>query len=217
MDIETRASRHLALGDTRRLAIVDELSSGDRTVSELAHLVDLPSNLVAHHLDVLESADLIERHPSEGDRRRRYVTLRWDRLPPAPAPLIAPATIAFVCTHNSARSQFAAALWKAATGAKVASAGTQPAAAIHPKAVKVASEHGVDLSGHTPSGYETIPWRPDLVISVCDRAFEEGVPEAKQHLHWSVPDPVRVGTLDSFRFAFAEIAQRIDHLTGSRR
>ncbi|HEU4321424.1 MAG TPA: helix-turn-helix domain-containing protein [Acidimicrobiia bacterium] len=217
MDLQTRASRHLAMGDSRRLAIVDELSSGDRAVTELAQLVGLPSNLVAHHLEVLESAGLIERHVSEGDRRRKYVTLRWDRVPLAPTPLVSPATVAFVCTHNSARSQFAAALWHAVTGAEVASAGTEPSAVIHPKALRVASEHGVDLTGRTPSGYDTIPWRPDLVISVCDRALEEGVPEAEKQLHWSVPDPVRVGTLDSFRSAFGDIAQRIGRLTGSRR
>lgn len=217
MDLATRAGRHLALGDTRRLAIVDELSSGDRTVSDLARLVDLPSNLMAHHLEVLESVGLIERHVSEGDRRRKYVTLRWDRMPLAPARRLDPETVAFVCTHNSARSQFAAALWQAATGAEVVSAGTEPSAVIHPKAVKVASEHGVDLTGCTPSGYDTIPWRPDLVVSVCDRAFEDGIPEAGEHLHWSVPDPVRAGTLDSFRSAFGDIAQRINHLTASNR
>jgi len=217
MDLQNRADRHLALGDVRRLAIVDELVAGDRTVSELARLVDLPSNLLAHHLDVLETAGLIARHVSEGDRRRKYVTLRWDRMPLAPVPDIAPSTVVFVCTHNSARSQFAAALWQAATGAEVASAGTEPSPVIHPKAVRAASELGIDLAGRTPSGYETIPWKPDLIVSVCDLAFEDGVPEAKKHLHWSVPDPVRVGTMDSFRSAFGDIAQRVGHLTGTSR
>jgi len=217
MDLETRAERHLALGDVRRLKIVDSLAGGDRPVSDLAELVDMPSNLLAHHLEVLETAGLIERHPSEGDRRKKYVTLRWDRIPPAPMRDLAPAKVAFVCTHNSARSQFAAALWEAATGAAVVSAGSEPAEKVHPKAVIVAAEFGIDLSGLSPSGYESIPWRPDLVVSVCDRALEGGVPEANAHLHWSIPDPVRVGSVASFRSAFDDIARRVGQLAPGTR
>lgn len=213
--MDVRAERHLALGDARRLRIVDELASGDVAVSELARLVDLSSNLLAHHLDVLEDAGLIERHLSEGDRRRRYVSLRWDRLPKTPRmPEPLSSTVAFICTHNSARSQFAAALWEGLTGAEVVSAGTDPSGSVHPKAIAVAAEHGIDLSGASPSGYGSIPWTPDLVISVCDRAFEGGVPEAGAYLHWSVPDPVRAGDIASFRTAFADIARRVGHLTG---
>ena len=217
MNLQTRAARHLALGDVRRLEIVESLAGSDRAVSDLAALVDMPSNLLAHHLEVLEKSGLIERRVSEGDRRRKYVTLRWDNLPPAPAPVISMAKVAFVCTHNSARSQFAAALWEEATGAAVASAGAEPAPVVHPKAVSVASEFGVDLSGRTPSGFDSIPWKPDLVVSVCDRALEGGIPEAGTHVHWSIPDPVRVGAVSSFRSAFGDIARRVEHLTGGSR
>jgi protein-tyrosine-phosphatase/DNA-binding transcriptional ArsR family regulator len=214
MDRELRADRHAALGDPRRLLIVDELALGDRTVTGLARLTELSGNLLAHHLDVLESAGLIERRESEGDRRRRYVSLRWDRLPVGLDMSLTSANVAFVCTHNSARSQFAAAMWHAATGVEVASAGTDPATGVHPKAVRVASEFGVDLSSAVPGGYETLPWRPDLIISVCDRAFESGVPEARKQLHWSIPDPVTKGDLPAFRSAFADIARRVERLTG---
>lgn len=212
--LRLRAERHAALSDPRRLLIVDELALGDRTVSDLADLADLSGNLLAHHLDALESAGLIERRVSEGDRRRRYVSLRWDRLPAGLDVALTDANVAFVCTHNSARSQFAAAMWGAATDSDVASAGSDPATSVHPKAVRVASEFGVDISTAVPGGYETLPWKPDLVISVCDRAFEMGVPSAPKHLHWSIPDPVLQGDLGSFRSAFAEIAERVGHLTG---
>lgn len=214
MTLRLRADRHAALGDPRRLVIVDELALGDRTVAALAQLTDLSGNLLAHHLDVLESAGLIERRVSEGDRRRRYVSLRWDCLPVGLDVSLTEANVAFVCTHNSARSQFAAAIWRAATGVEVASAGTDPATGVHLKAVRVASEFGVDLSSAVPGGYDTLPWRPDLVISVCDRAYESGVPEAPKHLHWSIPDPVTRGDLPSFRSAFADIARRVEHLSG---
>lgn len=214
MDLESRADRHAALSDTRRLLIVDELAMGDRSVAELGGVSRLSGNLLAHHLDVLESAGLIERRISEGDRRKRYVSLRWDQVPGGLDLVLSGSSIAFVCTHNSARSQFAAAMWRAATDAEVASAGSDPASSVHPKAVEVASEFGIDLSSAVPGGYESLPWKPDLVISVCDRAFEGGVPEAEKHLHWSIPDPVIRGDVESFRSAFAEIARRVKHLTG---
>lgn len=211
---ELRAAAHAALGDVKRLQMVDELALGDRTVAELADLSSMRGNLVAHHLDVLESAGLIERRVSEGDRRRRYVSLRWDHLPFAiRAKVLDVHSVAFVCTHNSARSQFAAALWREATGTEAASAGSEPAREVHPMAIRVASEFGLDLSGSEPHSYAQLPASPDLVISVCDRALESGVPAAPARLHWSIPDPVRVGTVDAFRAAFAEIADRVGHLT----
>lgn len=216
MSFEERARRHAALSDPRRLLIVDDLASGDRTVAELVDVVGIPGNLLAHHLDVLEDAGLVERRVSEGDRRRRYVALRWNRLPVGVDAVLTGTNVAFVCTHNSARSQFAAALWRQATGAEVASAGSHPSERVHPKAVQVAAEFGVDLSAETPGGYDTIPWIPDLVVSVCDRAREEGVPDGREHRHWSVPDPVTKGDVASFRTAFAEIADRVGHLSGWR-
>ena len=179
MDRVERARRHAALGDDRRLFIVDQLAVGDRTVAELSELVGMRGNLLAHHLDVLEDAGLIERRPSEGDHRRRYVSLRWEELPqPLELPAAVLGRVAFVCTHNSARSQFAAALWEQRTGTPASSAGTEPVAQVHPKAVRVACEFDVDLSRATPSGYESLPTDIDMLVSVCDRANEASLPDA---------------------------------------
>ena len=116
MQSAERARAHAALGDEHRLAIVDALAAGDRTVAELGAIAGIPGNLLAHHLDVLDEAGLVERRVSAGDRRRRYVTLRWDRLPHLPEAAPVPSgRVAFVCTHNSARSPFAAAAWEQAT------------------------------------------------------------------------------------------------------
>ncbi len=95
-----------------------------------------------------------------------------------------------------------------------ASAGSHPASVVHPKAVRVAAEYGVDISEAEPAGYESIVGVPALVVSVCDRARETGVPDAGEHAHWSVHDPVPVGTLAAFREAFDEITRRVDHLAG---
>lgn len=213
MRLEDRAKVHAALGDPQRLRLIDDLLLTDRTVAELASLVAMPGNLLAHHLEVLENAGLIERRVSEGDRRYRYVSLKRDHMNALGQPA-APSTgsVVFVCSHNSARSQFAAAVWRLRTGQRAQSAGTEPARQVHPLAVRVAFELGVDLSRAKPAGYQSIRQTPDLVVSVCDRAREAGVPGGKRHLHWSVPDPVRKRTVRAFRDAFGEIAQRVDLL-----
>ena len=57
--LELRASRHGALGDPIRLAIVEALGCCDRSPAELGGRLGLGSNLLAHHLDVLEAAGLL--------------------------------------------------------------------------------------------------------------------------------------------------------------
>jgi ArsR family transcriptional regulator, arsenate/arsenite/antimonite-responsive transcriptional repressor / arsenate reductase (thioredoxin) len=216
MDLQDRARIHAALGDRYRLRIVDELLLSDRSFQELSRLVGLPANAAAHHLAVLESAGLIERHASEGDHRRRYVSLRLDRFEGLVAsPAFRPSTILFVCTHNSARSQFAAALWTQRTGAPAESAGTDPAERVHPKAISAARAFGVDLHEAVPKGYDRLAVAPELVVSVCDRAREAGLPFDAPSIHWSVPDPVRAGTADAFRSAFADLAARVERLAAA--
>jgi protein-tyrosine-phosphatase/DNA-binding transcriptional ArsR family regulator len=207
--LETRTARHAALGDPARLAIVDELSVSDRAPVELRRLLDMESNLLAHHLDVLEKVGLIERSRSSGDGRRRYVHL----LPAAlggltPGRQVPPGTALFVCTANSARSQLAAALWRQATGARATSAGTHPATRVHPGAVAAARRAGIDLEGATPHDLADITTLPPLVITVCDRAHEELHPD-DSWLHWSIPDPVPNGTEAAFDAALAELHDRI--------
>jgi protein-tyrosine-phosphatase len=212
MTLESRAAAHAALGDVRRLLIVDNLASSDLTVAELANIAGVGSNLLAHHLDILEEASIIRRSVSEGDRRRKYVSLIWDSIPTSPPRRHTAGSVAFICTHNSARSQFAAAVWEQATGGKAQSAGSHPAVRVHPLAVKAAARLDIDLSRAIPGGYETLETVPDLVVSVCDRARETGLPPAKTTIHWSVPDPVRAGNLQSFHQAFIEIASRVERL-----
>ena len=53
--VESRARRYAALADPARLMIVDELVAADRSPVELRRLVGIESNLLSHHLDVLES------------------------------------------------------------------------------------------------------------------------------------------------------------------
>lgn len=207
--LEQRAGIHAALSDPIRLAIVDALTASDRSPQELQQLVEVPSNLLAHHLDVLESAGLIARTRSSGDGRRRYVHLHPDVLGGLdPQPRFTPRPVLFVCTANSARSQLAAALWTAMIGRRTASAGTHPAERVHPGAVAAARRAGLDLSVAGPTHLSLIRHRPALAITVCDRAHEELQPPP-QWLHWSIPDPVPVGTAAAFDATVAELRRRI--------
>ncbi len=135
MDRNERARVYASLGDEHRLEIVERLLVTDLTPTEIGRQVDLPSNLLAHHLDVLESAGVIDRRVSDGDARRRYVRVITDTLPDDLRPHAAlPDRVLFACRHNSARSQLAAALFEERTGRTAPSAGSQPARAIHSKA-----------------------------------------------------------------------------------
>src|SRR5215218_2002621 len=132
-EIVFRAQRHAALGDPTRLTIVDELLASDRAPVELQRIAGVPSNLLAHHLDVLEEVGLIARSRSSGDGRRRYIHLHRDALDGLiPGRRQRAGRALFVCTHNSARSQLAAALWTQLTHEPADSAGTHPAARVHP-------------------------------------------------------------------------------------
>jgi len=211
--LRVRARIHAALGDPARLAIVDALTLGDASPGEIGHDLGMPTNLVAHHLKVLQDAGLIVRTRSEGDRRRTYLRLQPDVLALlSPPPLADAERVVFVCTHNSARSQLAAALWRERVGSPVASAGTKPAARVHPRAVKVAHRHGLALDPTGTANVADVVHDGDLVIAVCDNAHEDLTGGVRPRLHWSVPDPIRVDTDAAFEAAYTDLAGRIDRL-----
>lgn len=207
--LAARAARHAALGDPARLELVDELCVSDRAPVELRRQLGMESNLLAHHLDVLERVGLIERSRSSGDGRRRYVHLLPEQLEGlGPARYIRAGAALFVCSANSARSQLAAALWRQTTGEPATSAGTHPADRVHPGALAAARRAGLDLDGVTPRDLADVEALPPLVITVCDRAHEELDPD-DSWLHWSIPDPVLVGTKAAFDAALADLRDRI--------
>ncbi|MFE9882956.1 ArsR family transcriptional regulator [Streptomyces sp. NPDC005784] len=208
-----RAQKHAALGDPARLAIVDRLLLGDASPGELGQELGLPSNLLSHHLKFLDQAGLIERSRSEGDRRRTYLHLCVEALADTlPTPLRTAPRVVFVCTHNSARSHLAAALWKRHSTVPATSAGTQPAPQIHPRAVAAARAHGLSLTPARTAHIDDTLRPDDLVVAVCDNAHEQLGTQAPDRLHWSVPDPTRTGTDDAFADALSDLAGRIDRL-----
>ncbi len=127
--------------------------------------------------------------------------------------------VLFLCTGNSARSQMAEGWLNhlAPADFEASSAGTEPREAIHPLAVRVMAEVGVDLSSQRPKSLRVFlgqPW--DFVITVCDRARESCpvFPGDHQQIHWSFPDPAAVRGSEeqrerAFRRVRDEIEQRI--------
>lgn len=216
MNLPKKAAIHRALGDEGRLRIVDELALSDRTPQELARLTGSETNLLSHHLGVLEEAGLIRRRVSSGDRRRRYISLETELVHGLfTERRLTANSVVFVCTHNSARSQIAEALFRSRSSIRVQSAGPNPRRSVHPKAVQAAAEMGFDLSAHRPKGYREVVGSPDLVVSVCDLAVEGEVPFEARRMHWSIPDPVETGFIADFRSSFSEIDRRVDILVNA--
>ena len=210
-DVERRAAVYAALAEPARLRVVDLLSAGDASPSELATALAMPSNLLAHHLNVLEAEGVVGRRRSEGDRRRSYLHLVPDILAELmPAAKHSARRVLFVCTANTARSHLAVALWRRSSQVAAASAGTHPAEQIDPRTIAAASRHQLPMRRVRPQQIADVYQDGDLVITVCDLAHEELGDHA--NLHWSIPDPVRIGNDHAFDEAFEAIAQRVNRL-----
>jgi arsenate reductase len=101
--------------------------------------------------------------------------------------------VLFVCTHNASRSQMAEGFLRRLGGSayEAASAGTEPGE-LHPLAVAVMAEEGIDISGQRAKSVDDfVQQQFDYVITLCDDANESCpiFPNARHRLHWSFPDP----------------------------
>ena len=131
------------------------------------------------------------------------------------------ARVLFLCTGNSARSQIAEALGERLSEGLVraSSAGSHPKP-LHPNAVRVMRQRGIDLAGCRSKHLgEFTSRRFDYVISLCDRVREicPEFPGRPQAIHWSVRDPAREPgtddeTLPAFEHTAAELEARIGFL-----
>jgi DNA-binding transcriptional MerR regulator/predicted protein tyrosine phosphatase len=156
----------------RITAALGSISTSPATPGEIAEQLVMATNLVAHHVKVLSESGLVTRTRSEGDRRRTYLQLRPETLDLLAPPHLAADRVVFVCTHNSARSQLAAALWRERTGRPVASAGTNPVTRVHPRAVRIGCRHGLAMDPTATAHVDDVARPGDLLIAVCDNAHE---------------------------------------------
>ena len=131
-----------------------------------------------------------------------------------------------LCTGNSCRSQMAEGWINALLGGRweASSAGTHPAAAVHPLAVRAMAEAGVDVSGGVPEPVERyLDERWDLVVTVCDSAKEAcpTFPRPAERVHLAFLDPATAEGTDEERMAVFrrvrdEIKERLLPLLAAR-
>lgn len=203
------------VADPLRWELLGHLAHSDHRVGELAQVVGKAQNLVSYHLGALRSAGLVSARRSSADGRDTYYRLDVSRcgalfatagasLHPALA-LAAPPPqshrpaarskqrVLFLCTGNSARSQIAEALLENRSEGTVEarSAGSHPKA-LHPNAVRVMAERGIDISGRPTKHLNRFArTRFDRVITLCDKVKEicPEFPGAPVTAHWSMADP----------------------------
>ncbi len=124
--------------------------------------------------------------------------------------------ILILCTGNSCRSQMAEGfLHHFDTNLYVRSAGTNPSTQVHPKAIQVMAEAGIDISAGKPENvdqYLNDEW--DYVITVCDNARESCpvfIGKVKQQLHIGFEDPAEaIGTEQEILNEFRHIRNEIE-------
>ena len=121
--------------------------------------------------------------------------------------------VLFVCVQNAGRSQMAETLFAQAVGTRheVRSAGSRPAACVHPEVVEAMQEVGIDLSGRVPHGLEQADavWADVVVTMGC--GDECPYLPGKVYRDWDLEDPGGK-TLEEVRSIRDEIAKRIEEL-----
>jgi protein-tyrosine-phosphatase len=221
-------------GHPVRWRLLTELARTDRQVRELTGLLGQPQSLVSYHLGQLRAGGLVSARRSSADGRDSYYRIDLVRcrellaetglaLHPGlgsglgSGPGSGALRVLFLCTGNSARSQMAEALLGRLAGEAVeaASAGSRPKP-LHPEAVRVMREHGIDISGCRSKHLEEFAGqRFGYVITLCDRVREvcPAFPGHPQLIHWSIADPG--GEADpraAFRRVAAELRTRVGFL-----
>jgi len=122
--------------------------------------------------------------------------------------------VLFLCTGNSCRSQMAEALVNHDLGQSwtAFSAGVRPAGFVHPLALQVLSEIGIEHHGRSKSVDEWQGQEFDLVITVCDDAAEDCPLWLGQgrRVHLGFPDPaLATGTPEEIRAVFRQVRDDI--------
>lgn len=224
------------LSDPVRWRLVDELGRSDQRVGELVELVGKPQNLVSYHLGELRRSGVVSSRRSSADGRDVYYRVdlfrcrelldeaglalhpglnHSTRSDPTRRPPRGRARMLFLCTGNSARSQIAEALAEhlSAGAVQARSAGTTPTP-LHPFAIQVMAERGIDIAGRhsTPISRFTRS-RFDRVITLCDKVRETcpDFPGDPMPTHWSIPNPTATEGDDATRYAaFEHVADDIE-------
>ena len=115
-------------------------------------------------------------------------------------------TLLILCTGNSCRSHLAEGILRAAAGdlLDVQSAGSKPAGYVHPLAIRVMQEIGIDISAHHSKHMNDFLQQPvETVITVCGNADQAGpmFPGQLNRHHWGCEDPAHATGTDEEKLA----------------
>lgn len=117
--------------------------------------------------------------------------------------------VLFLCTANSCRSILAEAIFNhlAPAGWQAASAGSQPAGHVNPRALALLAERGITAAEARSKSLADLDFAPDIVVTVCSAAAGEACPlylGPVLRAHWGVDDPaLATGSDDEITAAFA--------------
>ena len=135
--------------------------------------------------------------------------------------------VLILCTGNSCRSHMAEGILRSAAGDlfDVSSAGSKPAGYVHPLAIEVLKEIGIDISGHSSKHLDRfLDAGIDTVITVCDNANEACpiFPGSANRYHWGFEDPphaARAGEapIEAFRRVRDQIRNTFEAYAGGYR
>lgn len=129
--------------------------------------------------------------------------------------------VLILCTGNSCRSHLAEGLLRQVAGDlfDVYSAGSKPAGYVHPKAIAVMQELGIDISGHTSKHLsEFLDRKIDTVITVCGNADQACpmFPGQVNRYHWGFDDPAHAtGTEEEILAVFRRVRDQIKLVFGA--
>ena len=130
-------------------------------------------------------------------------------------------SVLILCTGNSCRSHLAEGILRQVAGDlfDVHSAGSNPAGHVHPKAIVVMKEIGIDISGHTSKHMnEFLDRKIDTVITVCGRADQACpmFPGQVNRYHWGFDDPAHAtGTEEEILAVFRQVRDQIRLVFGA--
>lgn len=199
-------------------------------------MVGEPQSLISYHLGQLRAGQLVSTRRSSADGRDAYYSLDLVRcrelltdaggaLHPSlaltpPSPEIGARSrrrtkVLFLCTGNSTRSQLAEALARHLAGetVEVESAGSHPKP-VHPNAIRVMQERGIDLAGSRSKHLDRFTKRRfDYVVTLCDKVREvcPEFPGGPERIHWSIADPALEGETHEESYpAFQRTASEIE-------
>ncbi len=230
-------------GHPLRWQMLRELARSDRQVRELTRMLRTPQSLVSYHLARLRAGQLVSMRRSSADGRDAYYRVDLARCgellsaaggalhpglalaPPVGAGYAAHGRrvrVLFLCTGNSTRSQIAEVLLRHLAGdaqraaVETHSAGSHPKP-VHPNAVRVMRERGIDISSKGSTHLSRFARRRfDYVVTLCDRVREvcPEFPGGPERIHWSIADPALEGATDeesyqAFQRTAADIENRV--------